>query len=350
MNFADRLSAAVAERGEFALRRPRSPDRDAAARADHRAPRRRAGRARAYERFCVGVIDAVADQAVAVKPQVAFFEAVGGYGLSALERIAAYAREAGLLVIADAKRGDIGSTASAYAEAWLSPVDGDPPIADAITVNPYMGGDSLDPFLVACGDGAGLFVLARTSNPGGADLQEAELATGELLWERTAALIDTWGAPYVGSCGLSAVGAVVGATHPEAVARARELMPRRRPAAARGRSAGRERLGAAAGSQGPSGRRPGGCRAVGDLRLARSRRRLAPGGAIGRDRAASGRARRRLTAVAEQPGGAGDCHHAVITGSVPRGHQHRQDDRDLDSGHLGETAPAAAVPIRCRPA
>jgi len=156
---------------------------------------------------------------------VAFFEAVGGYGLSALERISAYAREAGLLVIADAKRGDIGSTASAYAEAWLSPVDGETPIADAMTVNPYLGRDSLEPFLVACGDGAGLFVLARTSNPGGADLQEAELASGELLWERTASLIDAWGAPYVGSCGLSAVGAVVGATHPEAVARARELMP-----------------------------------------------------------------------------------------------------------------------------
>ena len=225
MNFADRLSAAVAERGSSLCvgLDPRiemlPPELITGLRAG------RAGRARAYERFCVGVIDAVADQAVAVKPQVAFFEAVGGYGLSALERISAHAREAGLLVIADAKRGDIGSTASAYAEAWLSPVDGDPPIADAITVNPYMGRDSLDPFLVACGDGAGLFVLARTSNPGGADLQEAELASGGVLWERTAALIDSWGAPYVGSCGLSAVGAVVGATHPDAVARARELMP-----------------------------------------------------------------------------------------------------------------------------
>ena len=99
-------------------------------------------------------------------------------------------------------------------------------MADALTVNPYMGGDSLEPFLAACRGGAGMFVLARTSNPGGADLQEAELADGRPLWERTAELIAGWGEELVGECGLSSVGAVVGATHPEAVERARELMPR----------------------------------------------------------------------------------------------------------------------------
>jgi len=185
----------------------------------------RAGRARGYERFCEAVIDAVAPEAVAVKPQVAFFEALGGYGISALERVCAHAAEAGLLVIVDAKRGDIGSTSAAYAEAWLQPRDGEPAVADALTVNPYLGGDSLEPFLAACEDGRGIFVVARTSNPGGADLQEAMLADGRPLWERTAELIGRWGAESVGRSGLSSVGAVIGATHPEAVARARDLMP-----------------------------------------------------------------------------------------------------------------------------
>jgi orotidine-5'-phosphate decarboxylase len=185
----------------------------------------RAGRARAYERFCAGVIDAVAGEAVAVKPQVAFFEALGGYGITALERVCALAHEAGLLVVVDAKRCDIGSTSAAYAEAWLHARDGERPVGDALTVNPYMGGDALEPFLAACGEGAGLFVLARTSNPGGADIQEQPLADGRPVWERTAELIAAWGAPYVGSSGLSGVGAVVGATQPEAIARARDLMP-----------------------------------------------------------------------------------------------------------------------------
>src|SRR5205085_1654779 len=158
----------------------------------------RSGRARAYQRFCEGVIEAVADEAVAVKPQVAFFEALGGYGLTALERVCAAATEHGLLVIADAKRGDIGSTAQAYAEAWLAPRDGEPPVADALTVSPYMGGDSVEPFLAACGAGAGVFVLARTSNPGAADLQDAQMADGRPLWERTAELIAGWGAAFVG--------------------------------------------------------------------------------------------------------------------------------------------------------
>ena len=183
------------------------------------------GRARAYERFCTQVIDAIAGEAVAVKPQVAFFEALGGHGFSALERVCAHAREAGLIVLADAKRGDIGTTAEAYAQAWLHPRDGQPPTGDAVTVNPYLGGDSLAPFLAACGDGAGIFVLCRTSNPGGADLQELELAGGGLLWEHVARLIDEWGKPYIGDAGLSAVGTVFGATHPDLIARARELMP-----------------------------------------------------------------------------------------------------------------------------
>ena len=225
MNFADRLAAAVEARGAALCvgLDPRIELLPPALIAGLRPGS--AGRARAYERFCCMVIDAVAGEAAVVKPQVAFFEALGGPGLGALERVCAHAREAGLLVIADAKRGDIGSTAEAYAAAWLLPRDGAPAVADAMTVNPYLGSDAVAPFLAACGDGAGLFILARTSNPGGADLQDAELAGGRPLWERAAELIDGWGAPYVGACGLSAVGAVVGATRPGDLARARELMP-----------------------------------------------------------------------------------------------------------------------------
>jgi orotidine-5'-phosphate decarboxylase len=225
MNFADRLAEAVARKGSTLCvgLDPRiellPPELVTGLKPG------RAGRARAYERFCEGLIEAVAEEALAVKPQVAFFEALGGYGMTALERVCDAAAERGLLVIADAKRGDIRSTAEAYAEAWLAPRDGGRPVADALTVNPYMGGDSVEPFLAACGQGAGLFVLARTSNPGAADLQEQPLLDGRPLWERTAELIAEWGAGLIGESGLSSVGAVVGATHPEAVERARELMP-----------------------------------------------------------------------------------------------------------------------------
>ncbi len=173
-----------------------------------------AGSTRAVELFCEGILDAVAPHAVAVKPQLAFFEALGHNGLAALERLCARARELGLLVIADGKRGDIGSTAEAYASAYLR---GAPPLADALTVNPYLGLDSLEPFVAACRDqGGSLFVLVRTSNPGGADVQELELAAGGRLWEHVARLVDSLG---------EIAGAVVGATQPGAVARARELMP-----------------------------------------------------------------------------------------------------------------------------
>jgi orotidine-5'-phosphate decarboxylase len=170
--------------------------------------------------FCRGIVDAVAPYAVAVKPQSAFFEAHGADGVRAFREACDYARAAGLVVIADAKRGDIGSTAQAYAEAFF-------PLADALTVNPYLGGDALEPFLAACRrDGAGLFVLVRTSNPGAGDVQDVLLADGRRLWHRVAELVDAWGGDVVGEGGLSAVGAVVGATYPDDVATARELLPR----------------------------------------------------------------------------------------------------------------------------
>jgi orotidine-5'-phosphate decarboxylase len=187
----------------------------------------RAGQARAVERYCLGILEAAGDAAAAVKPQVAFFEALGGYGLSALDRICAVAREQGIVVIADAKRGDIPSTAEAYAMAWLGPRAGnEAPVADAMTVNPYLGEDSLGPYLAACdAGGAGVYVLVRTSNPGSADLQALELADGGTVWERAAAMTAGLGASRVGRHGLASVGAVVGLTQPEALAAARRLMP-----------------------------------------------------------------------------------------------------------------------------
>jgi orotidine-5'-phosphate decarboxylase len=170
--------------------------------------------------FCSGIVDAVAPYAVAVKPQSAFFEAHGTDGVRAFAQVCEYARSAGLIVIADAKRGDIGSTARAYAQAFI-------PLADAVTVNPYLGGDSVEPFLDACRrEGAGIFCLVKTSNPGSADVQDVALADGRKLWQHVADLVRGWGEDLVGDRGLSAVGAVVGATFPREVAEARALLPR----------------------------------------------------------------------------------------------------------------------------
>jgi orotidine-5'-phosphate decarboxylase len=174
-------------------------------------------------RFCCGIIDAVAPHAVAVKPQLAFFEAQGAAGIAAFDQVCQYAKRAGLLVIADGKRGDIGSTARAYSEAYI---EGNPPRADALTVNPWLGRDSVEPFLGAVRrGGVGIFVLVRTSNSSG-DLQDAVLKDGRPMWHHVAELVDEWGADTAGETGLSSVGAVVGATHPRAVAEARRLMPR----------------------------------------------------------------------------------------------------------------------------
>jgi orotidine-5'-phosphate decarboxylase len=181
----------------------------------------------AFVQFCCGIVDAVAPYAVAVKPQSAFFEALGADGVRAFEDVCAYARTAELVVIADAKRGDIGSTAMAYAAAFVEPRADGVACADAVTVNPYLGGDSIEPFLDACRrDGAGLFCLVKTSNPGSADVQDVALADGTLLWQHVASLVRTWGEELVGGSGLSAVGAVVGATFPQEVAEARRLMPK----------------------------------------------------------------------------------------------------------------------------
>ena len=176
---------------------------------------------------CRALIDAAAPACVAAKPQLAFFERLGAAGRLVLELTCDHARAAGLLVIADAKRGDVPSTALAYAQSLLGstatrfgviPGLG----ADAITANPLLGRDALAPLIdVAREHGAGVFVLVRTSNPGAADVFDLPLAGGEPLWERIAALVAD-----LGEGSLSDVGAVTGATAPEHLARMRELMPR----------------------------------------------------------------------------------------------------------------------------
>jgi orotidine-5'-phosphate decarboxylase len=186
----------------------------------------RAAAADGCARFCRGIVDAVAPHVVGVKPQLAFFEALGVDGARALEEVCDYARAAGLLVLADAKRGDIGSTARAYAAAYLEPRGEQAPLADALTVNLYLGRDSLEPFLAASRrHGAGLFCLLKTSNEGGADVQDLVLSDGRLLWQHLARMVHELGEEIVGQRGLSSVGAVVGATHPRAVGEARRLMP-----------------------------------------------------------------------------------------------------------------------------
>jgi orotidine-5'-phosphate decarboxylase len=180
---------------------------------------------------CTLVIEAVADHAVAVKLQVACFERLGAPGWAALAQSAQRARDRGLLVIADAKRGDIDVTAAAYASAYFgatpTPYGEVPGIAvDGLTVNPLLGIDSLKPLVQAARDhGAGVFALVRTSNRGAADVQDRALEQGGTVSERLAAIVRELGREGVGSSGLADVGAVVGATAPDRLARLRELMP-----------------------------------------------------------------------------------------------------------------------------
>ena len=226
--FADRLHGAVEATGTPIVvgldpHLTLLPEEDAVAR-DAGAPR--AERAAAMERFLLEIVDLCAGAVPAVKPQAAFFEVLGADGFAAFERVVAAAKGAGLLVIGDVKRGDIGSTAAAYAEACLSGAERSH-MCDAATVNPYLGSDSITPFVDACrAADAGIYVLVRTSNPGGADLQALELADGGNVAEHMARAVAAWGADLVGESGWSSVGAVVGATHPAELGVLRELMPR----------------------------------------------------------------------------------------------------------------------------
>jgi orotidine-5'-phosphate decarboxylase len=181
---------------------------------------------------CRMLIGAVAEACVAVKVQLARFEVLGVEGRSVLGEVCAIAREADLLVIADGKRGDIDVTAAAYAASLFGGAETqhghlDGLGADLATVNPLMGADAVAPFVAAArAHGSGVLLLVRTSNPGAADVEDLALAGGGAVWERLAVLADSLGADGVGDEGLSDVGAVVGATAPQHLPRARELMPR----------------------------------------------------------------------------------------------------------------------------
>jgi orotidine-5'-phosphate decarboxylase len=195
------------------------------------APTPRQLAAAAVLAHCRALIDATAEACVAVKLQLARFELLGAAGWGVLEQVAEHARGHGLLVIADAKRGDIDVSAEAYADALLAGRDSPHGRlaglgADLVTVNPLMGADAVEPFVRAARRaGAGVLVLVRTSNPGAADYEDLELAgSSERLWERVASMVDELGRAGVGRAGLSDVGAVVGATEPGHLARARELM------------------------------------------------------------------------------------------------------------------------------
>ncbi len=177
-----------------------------------------------YRQFCCETIDVVASLVPVVKPQAAFFEQIGPAGMVALGAVIKHARAAGLLVVIDAKRGDIGSTAEAYADGWLGADSAWG--ADAMTVNPYLGDDSLAPFVdIATQRNAGLFVLVKTSNPGSKRFQDRATSDGKLLYEHVAGDVEQLAGASVGASCYSSIGAVVGATYPEELEKLRDLMP-----------------------------------------------------------------------------------------------------------------------------
>lgn len=179
------------------------------------------GVAKAIVEFNKKLIDETCDIIPAVKPQIAFYEMYGIPGMQAFKETCDYAKEKGMVVISDIKRGDIGSTATGYSNAFL----GRTPIGesqeaiydvDFVTVNPYMGTDCVKPFIEDCKKyDKGLFILVKTSNPSSGELQDLKLETGEEIYKRVADLVETWGEELRGEHGYSSVAAVVGATYPK---------------------------------------------------------------------------------------------------------------------------------------
>lgn len=224
--FADRLDAAVRRCRNPVLvgLDPRAESLPQEVLADPRGAGL-AETAAAYRRFCRAVIDVVAPLVPAVKPQAAFFEQLGPAGMEALADAIQYARQKGLLVILDGKRNDIGSTATAYARGMLGAGGQSPWGADAMTVSPYLGDDSLRPFIeVAQERAAGVFVLVKTSNPGGGMFQDL-VADGRPLYRHVAEYVERQAAETACECGYGVVGAVVGATYPDQLAELRAAMP-----------------------------------------------------------------------------------------------------------------------------
>jgi orotidine-5'-phosphate decarboxylase len=186
--------------------------------------------AAAFEEFCARIIDVVAPLVPVVKAQSAFFEACGPAGMQVLQRVLGRARQRGLLTILDNKRNDIATTASAYADAGLAGVTLENKLhpvwdADALTVNPYLGRDAVEPFLESARQsGRGIFVLVRTSNPGAGQFQGL-VSDGRPVFMHIAEAVGTWSGENLGKCGFGDVGAVVGATHPAELAALRKLLP-----------------------------------------------------------------------------------------------------------------------------
>jgi orotidine-5'-phosphate decarboxylase len=230
-HFADRLTAAVRAKGNALCvgLDPRWESLPLSIRGQETSTSL-AGIAGAYAEFCTRVIDVVAPLVPVVKPQSAFFEACGPEGLAALQRVLRHARQRGLLTILDGKRGDIDTTAEAYAGAALGGVSFGAHShgvwdADAMTVNPYLGGDSLQPFFrSARRSGRGVFVLVRTSNLGAGQFQDLECG-GQPLFVHVARAVGVWSAENLGQCGFGDVGAVVGATSPAELRAVRQLLP-----------------------------------------------------------------------------------------------------------------------------
>jgi orotidine-5'-phosphate decarboxylase len=230
-HFADRLTAACRAKGN-ALCVGLDPRWDALPRAlrQRHADGTLASVARAFEDFSLRILDLVAPLVAVVKPQAAFYELCGPDGMVTLQRVLRRARELGLVTILDGKRNDIAATATAYADAALTGATIDSTLhpvwdADALTVNPYLGRDAVEPFL-DCGRraGRGVFVLVRTSNPGARQFQDLE-CDGRPVYMHVAEAVRSWTREDMAECGLGSAGAVVGATYPAEMAALRQAMP-----------------------------------------------------------------------------------------------------------------------------
>lgn len=179
------------------------------------------------------VVEVLEPLVACVKPNAAFFEQYGVGGYRALQQISLLCKREKVPVILDAKRGDIASSAQAYANAYLEPLEARGEAieiihADALTVNPFLGFETISPFISACiRKGKGLFVLVKTSNPGSRDIQDRAVGdSAETISQKIAKVIDAEGSRVVGQSGISSIGAVIGATHPEEARQLRALMPR----------------------------------------------------------------------------------------------------------------------------
>ena len=190
------------------------------------------GACKAILEFNKELIDSVYDIVPAVKPQIAFYEMFGAEGIKVFNETCKYAKQKGMIIIADVKRGDIGSTAAGYSNAYLgkTPI-GEEKVSiydvDFVTVNPYLGIDGVKPFIDDCKEyGKGIFILVKTSNKSSGELQDLKLENGATIYEKVAELVNSWGEELVGEYGYSSVGAVVGATYPIQIKELREIMPK----------------------------------------------------------------------------------------------------------------------------